>query len=73
MAQELIGLNEAAKRLGVSVITLRRLTDSGDIRAVNVAARRLIPMAELDRIALMGAGKARQKSGGETPKAQSNR
>jgi excisionase family DNA binding protein len=62
MASELIGLEEAARLLGVSVFTIRRLADAGEIRVVNVAARRLISFAEIERIKLHGAGSARRRS-----------
>ncbi len=60
MGVELIGLAEAAKLLGVSVFTIRRLADLGEIRVVNVAARKLISLTEIERIKIHGAGRSRR-------------
>jgi excisionase family DNA binding protein len=49
------GLREAAEFLGVSIFTLRRLIDGGAIRSVKVGARRLVPVAEIERVAAQGA------------------
>jgi len=57
----LIGIAEAAKQLGVSVFTVRRLADAGQIRTVNVGARRLVPIAEVERVSEQGAGKPRTR------------
>lgn len=59
MTTRLVALSEAARTLGVSVPTLRRLMASGDVMTVNVGARRLVPESEIERIALRGAGQAR--------------
>lgn len=46
-----LGLGEAAKRLGVSVDTLRRWDREGKLRTVRDAAnRRRVPLAELERL-----------------------
>ena len=55
----LLGLSEVAKMLGVSVFTVRRLADAGEIRVVNVGARRLVALSEVERVALHGARKPR--------------
>ncbi len=55
------GLDEAAQLLGVSTPTLRRLVDCGAIRSVNIGARRLISMEEIQRVASEGAGKRRAR------------
>ena len=60
MTSRLLGLAEAAKVLGVSVFTVRRLANRGEIRVVNVGARRLIPLAEIDKVILHGVGKPRR-------------
>ena len=61
MSEKLIGLTEFAKALGVSIHLIRRLVGSGEIRSVNVGARRLIPLAELERVAVHGCGKSRKQ------------
>jgi excisionase family DNA binding protein len=61
MERELFGFNETAEKLGVSAATLKRLADAGEIRVVNVAARRLIPLTEIERIKLQGVGNARRR------------
>jgi excisionase family DNA binding protein len=59
MDTQLIALSEAARRLGVSVATIRRLIARGEVIAVNVGSRRLVPVSEIDRIAQRGVGQAR--------------
>lgn len=59
MSTGLIGIPEAAQMLGVSVHTVRRLVGRGDIHAVNIGARRLVPTSEIERIMQRGAGQAR--------------
>jgi excisionase family DNA binding protein len=61
-------LQEAADLLGVSIFTIRRLINAGEIRAVNVGARRLVPATEIERVASHGAGVGRMhkpRSGAE--------
>lgn len=56
---QLIAMSEAARMLGVSVYTIRRLVARGEVIAVNVGARRLVRGTEIDRIVERGVGKAR--------------
>jgi excisionase family DNA binding protein len=73
MASNLIAMAEAARLLGVSVFTVRRLAETGDVKSVYVGARRLIPTTEIERIVAVGVGRPRTrrrrivaKSGGGT-------
>ena len=59
MAVNLIGVAEAARILGVSTFTVRRLANAGALRTVNVGARRLVPFSEVERVVANGAGKPR--------------
>jgi excisionase family DNA binding protein len=59
MSAQLVAISDAARTLGVSVYTIRRLVARGDVAAVNVGARRLIPASEVDRIMQRGVGQAR--------------
>jgi excisionase family DNA binding protein len=61
MSTNLIGIADAAKALAVSPFTVRRLIAAGEIKAVNVGARRLIPVSEVDRVGTHGAGRPRQR------------
>ncbi len=61
MSANLIAISATARLLGVSPFTVRRLIAAGEIRAVNVGARRLIPAAEVERVVLHGAGKPRKR------------
>ena len=47
---DLLNLAEVAQRLNVSRTTIWRLTKRGDIRAVRIGSRTLIPRSELHRI-----------------------
>jgi excisionase family DNA binding protein len=57
----LMGLLDVARRLGVSVFTIRRLADSGELKTVHVGARRLVPLSEVARVVATGAGKPRAR------------
>lgn len=59
MSTNLQGVSEVAKALGVSHFTVRRLINSGEIKAVNIGSRRLVPTSEVERVASEGAGKAK--------------
>lgn len=48
---ELFSREEAAKRLGLSLATIKRLIESGDLRATRARKRVLISASELDRFA----------------------
>jgi excisionase family DNA binding protein len=63
MSSRLVGLAEAAKVLGVSIFTVRRLAEAGEIRVVNVGARRLISLTEIEKVIRHGAGKPRRRAG----------
>jgi excisionase family DNA binding protein len=66
MATNLIGVAEAARILGVSTFTVRRLANAGALRTVNVGSRRLVPFSEVERVVANGAGKARRARGSRT-------
>lgn len=74
MIIKLIGISEFARTIGVSTPTVRRLIDTGEIKAVNVAARRLIPVEELDRVSSFGVGQSRTRKAGNrfTPRRVNN-
>ena len=49
--QFLHSIDDAATRLGVSVSTIWRLIRSGQLRAVKIRGRTLVPDSELQRLA----------------------
>ena len=55
--ERLESIEQAAERLSVSTVTVRRLIKNGDIRAVRVSKRVLIPTSELERVVAQGCGK----------------
>jgi len=50
VADRAINLNEAAVRLGVSVRTIRRMIDNGEIHAFKVLGQWRIRESEIERI-----------------------
>jgi len=60
----LIPINEAARRLGVCPLTIRNLSKRGQLRAVRVAGRVMIPVAEVERIVATGTGAPRAEKAG---------
>jgi excisionase family DNA binding protein len=59
--KQLLSIQETAERWGVSPFTVRRLIDAGDLRSVTIAARRLVPLPEIERCELAGTGTPRTK------------
>lgn len=56
---DLLDQAEVAQRLNVSRTTIWRLIKRGDIRAVRIGSRTLIPRTELQRLIAEGSGTAR--------------
>lgn len=67
METKLLGIGEAATRLGVSKDTIRRLGKAGHVRTVRISRRRMIPETEVERLAEHGVG--RYASQPEAPEA----
>lgn len=49
-SKDLVGVGEAAKRLGISPMTLHRWIVSGRIMAIRVGSYRAIPRSEIERL-----------------------
>jgi hypothetical protein len=62
----LFGFAEVGKRWNVSPWTVRRAADRGDLKAVYIGARRLIPLVEIERAEQFGIGKSRKADRGES-------
>jgi excisionase family DNA binding protein len=60
-AQQLFSIGRVAQRWGISRDTVRRLVNSSELRSVTIAARRLIPLSEIERAELLGVGNARKR------------
>lgn len=58
-SQQFLSVEAAAKRLGVSRISVYRWTESGVLPSVKLGARRLIPIACIDEL----VAKATEKQG----------
>jgi hypothetical protein len=66
--QQLFSISWLAARWGVSTYTIRRLIDTSSLRSVTIAARRLIPLSEIERAEMLGVGIARKRrADGEHP------
>ena len=63
--QTLYGFSETGKRWGVSPWTVRRAAERGELKTVNIGARRMIPLSEIRRVEEAGIGtpRARRTSG----------
>ncbi|HEX3323377.1 MAG TPA: helix-turn-helix domain-containing protein [Terriglobales bacterium] len=57
----LFGIGETAQRFGISKDSLRRASDAGEIRTVTLGGRRLVPLAEIERIERDGFGTPRKR------------
>ena len=60
--EPLIPLNEVARQLAVSRMTVRRLIERGLIQTVNIGVRVMVSPRELSRLQREGVG-ARRKAG----------
>jgi excisionase family DNA binding protein len=58
--KRLLGIDTLAARWDMSKWTIRRLIVNGELRSVTIGARRLIPLAEIERVEQFGLGKPRQ-------------
>lgn len=54
--ERLESIEEVAKRFSVSTFTVRRLIKNGDLKAVRVSKRVLIPATEVQRVLVEGCG-----------------
>ena len=73
MQTTLQSVSAAAKQFGVSSFTVRRLIDAGELKAVNVGARVLIPTSEIERVIAHGAGRPRARRCGRGTKRKAIR
>ena len=55
--ERLASVEEASRRLSVSIFTTRRLIKTKDLRAVRVGKRVLVPESEIERVIRLGCGK----------------
>lgn len=60
LQKSLFAIPEVAARWAVSPFTIRRLINAGDLRSITIGARRLLPLAEIERAEQFGVGKARK-------------
>jgi hypothetical protein len=54
-----------ALRWGVSEFTARRLMKTGALKSINIGARRLVPLSEVERAEQFGCGKPRARRNGK--------
>jgi len=54
-----------AMRWGVSEFTARRLMKTGALKSINIGARRLVPLSEVERAEQFGCGKPRRNDKGQ--------
>lgn len=59
----LFAIKRLAVRWDVSPFQVRRLIASGDLKSVNVGARVLVPISEIQRAEQYGVGKCRKSRG----------
>jgi excisionase family DNA binding protein len=57
MENRLRSIEETSQRLGVSTFTTRRLIKAGQIKAVRISKRVMVPESELNRLIAQGCGK----------------
>jgi len=60
--RQLFSFGEVGERWGVSSWTVRRAVERNEIKAINIGARRLIPLAEIQRVEQTGLGTGRKRA-----------
>ena len=56
-----ISLQEFADTFGLSIDSTKRLARTGELRTINIGARILVPVAEVERIEREGLGLTRRQ------------
>lgn len=69
LQQTLFGIAQTARRWSVSNDTIRRAADAGAIKTVQLGARRMVPLTEIERIEREGFGQGRKRGEKRTKKA----
>ncbi len=64
ISRTLLDFAEVGQRWGVSLWTVRRLVERGELPAINIGARRLISLREVERAEQSGIGVARKRKAG---------
>ena len=62
----LFGYSEVGKRWGISPWTVRRAVDRGELKAINIGARRMISLTEIQRAEQFGIGSPRRRKSAGT-------
>jgi hypothetical protein len=63
--QTLFGFGELSKRWTVSYDTLLRKAETGELKTIYVAGRRLVPLGEVQRVETQGLGGGRKRRAAE--------
>jgi hypothetical protein len=61
----LFGYGDVGRRWGISPWTVRRAVDRGELKAINIGARRMICLAEIQRAEQFGIGSPRRRTRGQ--------
>ncbi len=61
VARTSFSFGEVAEQWGVSLWTIRRLVERGELKAVNIGALQRIPRSEVERAEQYGVGTARAR------------
>lgn len=67
--QQLFSIGRVAQRWGISRDTVMRLVRTRELRSVCIASRRMIPLGEIERAELVGAGIPRKRRGAVSQQA----
>jgi excisionase family DNA binding protein len=59
-AKQLLSIDRLAERWDLSKYSVRRLIVKGELKSVNIGARRLVPLTEVERAEQFGVGKPRK-------------
>jgi excisionase family DNA binding protein len=59
-AKQLLSIDRLAERWDLSKYSVRRLIVQGELKSVNIGARRLVPLTEVERAEQFGVGTPRK-------------
>jgi excisionase family DNA binding protein len=57
--KQLLSIDRLAERWDLSKYSVRRLIVQGELKSVNIGARRLVPLSEVERVERFGVGRPR--------------
>jgi predicted site-specific integrase-resolvase len=72
VSQRLLPLSAVAELLGISIYGVRRFVSTGAIHSINIGARVMVPLTEVERVQRDGVGKPRKAASARAATVESS-